>query len=178
MVVLIDVRTREEYTVHHASDARHLPLDEILAGKVGFLSEVDKNDRLELYCRSGGRSEMARKALVALGFLNVVNRGGLRDVESGSSLLAGERYWFRPARFWKWFACYYPASRRGWAVTLMLLGLAGALFVFVESRSLSMSDTLIDFAPWAIALMAVFDMLCFRHGEYPSWWRQGSTSQK
>jgi len=81
-----------------------------------------------------------------------------------------ENYWFRPARFWKWFACYYPASRRGWGVTLMLVGLGGLIFSFIDSHSQSVSDTLINFAPWMIALFALYDMLCFRHGEYPSWW--------
>ncbi len=83
-----------------------------------------------------------------------------------------ERYWFKPARFFKWFAFYYPVSRRGWGVTLILFGVAGIIFSFIDSRSHSGSDTLIAFAPWAIALMALFDMLCFRHGEYPSWWRK------
>lgn len=87
-------------------------------------------------------------------------------------------YWFKPARFFKWFAFYYPVTRRGWGATSILLGLAGILFVFVDSRSHSVSDTLLNFAPWAIALMAVFDMLCFRHGEYPWWWRKGEGKKK
>jgi hypothetical protein len=81
-------------------------------------------------------------------------------------------YWFQPKKFWKWFAFYYPTSREGWGVTLVLVLLAVKLFLFIDARSHSGSDTLISFAPWAIALLAIFDMLCFRHGEYPSWWRK------
>lgn len=81
-------------------------------------------------------------------------------------------YWFRPTRFWKWFAFYYPASKEGWLVTIFLFAMAGGLFYFVESRSHSVSDTLLGFAPWLIALASVFDLLCFRRGEYPSWWRR------
>jgi len=81
MTLLIDVRTAEEYAERHAAHALHLPLDDILAGRVGLLGATDKHTRLELYCRSGGRSEKARQALVAMGFLDVVNLGGLDDVE-------------------------------------------------------------------------------------------------
>lgn len=82
------------------------------------------------------------------------------------------KYWFRPARFWKWFAFYYPASREGWIVTLVLLFIGANLLFIVDSRSHSLSDTLIGFAPWFIALGCVFDLLCFRRGLYPSWWKQ------
>lgn len=81
-------------------------------------------------------------------------------------------YWFRPKRFWKWFAFYYPTSRKGWGLTLILLGIAGLIFSFINERTVTVWDTLVWFTPWAIALMAVFDMMCFRHGEYPSWWRK------
>lgn len=81
-------------------------------------------------------------------------------------------YWFKPARFWKWFACYYPVSKEGWSVTLVLLGLVVGVFLYIDSRSHSVADTLIGFAPWGIALGALFDLLCFRRGEYPHWWRR------
>jgi len=56
--------------------------------------------------------------------------------------------------------------------TLVLLGIGVILFVFVDSRSHSTSDTLLGFAPWAIMMMTLFDMLCFRYGEYPAWWKR------
>lgn len=82
------------------------------------------------------------------------------------------KYWFRPARFWKWFAFYYPVSKEGWVVTTFLLLIGGKLFLIIDSRSHSVSDTLIGFAPWFIALACIFDLLCFRRGLYPSWWKQ------
>ena len=81
-------------------------------------------------------------------------------------------YWFRPKRFWGWFAFYVPTSRAGWIATLILLALAVLLFRAIDAESHSGSDTLLSFAPWAIALLALFDLLCFRFGEYPSWWRK------
>lgn len=81
------------------------------------------------------------------------------------------RYWFKPARFWKWCAAYYPVTWEGWVATFLLGGSALALFLLIDSRSHSGSDTLIGFAPWFIALGALYDMLCFRRGEYPAWWK-------
>ena len=83
-------------------------------------------------------------------------------------------YWFRPKRFWRWFAAYYPASWQGWIVTLILLALAVLVFRKIDSTSHSVSDTLFSFAPWAIAIMALFDLACFRKGEYPWWWKKHS----
>lgn len=83
-----------------------------------------------------------------------------------------QKYWFRPARFWRWFAAYYPASWQGWASTLVLLVIAVVIFLNIDSRSHSVSDTLLNFAPWAICFLVIFDGLCFRTGEYPHWWKK------
>ena len=79
-------------------------------------------------------------------------------------------YWFRPLRFWGVFALYYPVSRKGFIATAFLVAPLVLLFLFIESQELSLFDTLFQFAPWAIAFGAIFDLLCFRFGEYPSWW--------
>lgn len=82
------------------------------------------------------------------------------------------KYWFKPKRFWNWFAFYYPTSLAGWLATVFLLTVFVRLFFIVDARSHSASDTLINFAPYAIAIFLLFDFLCFRFGEYPSWWRK------
>ena len=38
----------------------------------------DKKTPISLYCRSGGRSEMALKTLVSLNYTNVENLGGIQ----------------------------------------------------------------------------------------------------
>jgi len=81
------------------------------------------------------------------------------------------RYWFKPKRFFKWFAFYVPSSLRGWIVTIILILFAAVSFLFIDNRSHSSSDTILNFTPWAIIIMLIFDMLCFRFGEYPSWWK-------
>ena len=82
-------------------------------------------------------------------------------------------YWFKPARFWKWFAAYYPVTWQGWVVSVLAVVLLIKIFIFVDSRSHSVSDTLLGIAPWFIAIGLAFDMMCFRKGEYPAWWRHG-----
>jgi hypothetical protein len=82
------------------------------------------------------------------------------------------RYWFRPKKFWGFFAFYYPSNLSGWIATLFLSALLIWAFSMADRHSHSSSDTLISFTPWAIAILAVFDLLCFRLGEYPSWWKK------
>jgi hypothetical protein len=73
---------------------------------------------------------------------------------------------------------YYPASWQGWLCTLILSVLAVIIFTQIDTRSHSGSDTLINFAIPAIALMLLYDLLCFRTGEYPYWWRRKGESVK
>lgn len=81
MLLLIDVRTKEEFVERHAPEAKNIPVDEICEGKLGILEDVPKNTPIQLYCRSGHRSETAKEALILLGFTDVTNLGGLNDVE-------------------------------------------------------------------------------------------------
>lgn len=61
----------------------------------------------------------------------------------------------------------------------MLVGLAIIIFFFLKSSRQSVFDTLIVFLSWAIALSALFDVLCLKKGEYPYWWRKKiSTRQR
>jgi hypothetical protein len=84
------------------------------------------------------------------------------------------KYWFRPKRFWKWFAFYYPSSFSGWIVTLIIINLGVITFLLSDFDSKSLSDTLIKFLPYGLGLLITFDLICFQFGEYPYWWRKGS----
>lgn len=81
MAFLIDVRTKEEFAERHAPGAKNIPVDEICEGKLSILEGMPKNTPIELYCRSGHRSETAKEALNFLGFTNVTNLGGLDNVD-------------------------------------------------------------------------------------------------
>ena len=73
--VLLDVRTQEEFDVGHILTAILLPYDEINLKAATVLP--DKEKEIVLYCRSGRRSAIAKKALVELGYKDVKDFGGI-----------------------------------------------------------------------------------------------------
>lgn len=73
--VLLDVRTQEEYDAGHIASAVLLPYDEITVKAASVLPEKEKE--IVLYCRSGRRSAIAKKALVELGYQKVEDFGGI-----------------------------------------------------------------------------------------------------
>lgn len=85
-IVLLDVRTREEYEEKHIPDSVLIPVD-ILADEAGN-TLTDKNVPVFIYCRSGRRSVTAAKILIEKGYTDVYNLGGIIDwpyeTESGS----------------------------------------------------------------------------------------------
>jgi len=70
-VLILDVRTQEEYKACHIKGARNIHVKE-LPGRVGELPE-DKNTELVTYCESGFRSAHAAIFLKAYGYTNVRN---------------------------------------------------------------------------------------------------------
>ena len=75
--MLIDVRTAQEFSAGHAEGAVNMPLQDL---EDGIMPGVDKHQEITVYCRSGGRSEMARSILLQNGYTKVTNAGGLQDV--------------------------------------------------------------------------------------------------
>jgi rhodanese-related sulfurtransferase len=73
--VLLDVRTQEEFDAGHIASAILLPYDEIALKAATVLP--DKEKEIVLYCRSGRRSAIAKKALVELGYKDVEDFGGI-----------------------------------------------------------------------------------------------------
>lgn len=82
------------------------------------------------------------------------------------------QYWFRPKRFWGVFAFYYPSSLPGIFVTSFLIAVLIGIYFLVREITTSYLYTALFVLPWFIACGAIFDMLCFRFGEYPSWWNK------
>jgi len=72
-LLLIDVRTPEEYRSGHIPTAINIDYREIADG----LEETDRDQRIVLYCRSGSRSRNAYRTLREMGFTNVVDFGGI-----------------------------------------------------------------------------------------------------
>ena len=75
--IILDVRTPEEFAQRHIPGAINVP-NEIIETQA--LSQLPDKDQLILvYCRSGNRSKQASEKLVALGYTNVVEFGGIND---------------------------------------------------------------------------------------------------
>jgi len=71
---LLDVRTTDEFNNGSLPDAKNIPLAilPVLAHE-----QLDKDEPVLVYCRSGGRAIMAEKILTSLGFSNITNIGGI-----------------------------------------------------------------------------------------------------
>jgi len=76
-IVLLDVRTQEEYDEKHIPGSILIPVDEL--EKRAELELPDKNAEIFVYCRSGRRSVTASEILVRLGYTGVYNLGGIND---------------------------------------------------------------------------------------------------
>lgn len=75
--LIVDVRSGEEYASGYYKNAKNIPVDQVESRLKDF---GDKNGKIVVYCRSGGRSSRAKSILEANGFKNVVNGGGLSDM--------------------------------------------------------------------------------------------------
>lgn len=74
---LVDVRTQEEWDEGHAPQARHVPLADLEAGELP--TDIPKDAKVYVYCRSGNRSGVAIGILEQAGYTDVTNIGGLTD---------------------------------------------------------------------------------------------------
>ena len=78
-VILLDVRSPEEYASGYLQGALNIPHDRI---EVEIAAVVpDKSAQIILYCRSGRRANTALETMRAMGYTNVSNYGGLEDAQ-------------------------------------------------------------------------------------------------
>ncbi len=78
-VVIIDVRSDEEWDSGHLDAAIHIPHTEIAQKIEGVTS--NKDAKIVLYCAVGGRAGKAKKVLDLLGYTRVENAGGYDDIK-------------------------------------------------------------------------------------------------
>jgi len=76
-IILLDVRTIEEYESGHIEGAILISVDNLKEEAEKKLE--DKEIPIFVYCRSGNRSTTASNILVSLGYKNVYNLGGIND---------------------------------------------------------------------------------------------------
>jgi rhodanese-related sulfurtransferase len=77
--LLLDVRTPEEFAAGYIERAELFPLQDLQQGNY---PTVPKDTKIYVYCRSGNRSVEARNILLAAGFTDVIDLGGVPDVQA------------------------------------------------------------------------------------------------
>ncbi|WP_114764274.1 rhodanese-like domain-containing protein [Vibrio rhodolitus] len=76
--MVVDVRTPQEFAAGHLDNAVNFPLADLDK----HFANMDKNQPIVVYCRSGNRSGIAYDYLVEQGFTQVHNGGGLVEMQS------------------------------------------------------------------------------------------------
>ena len=72
-MTVVDVRTEAEWNTGHLEGALHIEWQDILK----ISSDIDKDEEIFLYCRSGNRSGKATKILIEAGYVNTKNAGSI-----------------------------------------------------------------------------------------------------
>ncbi len=76
-LIILDVRTLDEYNSGHIENAVLLPNTSIADDAESVLP--DKDQTILVYCRSGNRSASASAELASMGYTNVYDFGGIID---------------------------------------------------------------------------------------------------
>lgn len=76
-VIILDVRSREDYQREHIAGAVSLPNDEVEESAENVLP--DKDAIILIYCKSGKNSAAAAEKLVKMGYKKVYDFGGIDD---------------------------------------------------------------------------------------------------
>lgn len=75
-MILIDVRTKEEYENDHVDGAINHDIMDMMQG---IFPSVNNDEEITLYCESGNRSMMAKSMLENAGFKKVVDAGSINN---------------------------------------------------------------------------------------------------
>ena len=84
--LIVDVRTAEEFAAGHFPGAINIPHEDIVPGIRAH--NVDKDQTVLLYCRSGNRSGQAEIRLQSSGFAGAKNVGGLKALLAATGRVA------------------------------------------------------------------------------------------
>ncbi len=75
--LLVDVRTPAEFAGGHVKGSLNIPLDSVQ----NHLAKFKNHKNIIVFCKSGGRSGMAKTILQQNGFQNVINGGTWQNVD-------------------------------------------------------------------------------------------------
>lgn len=76
-IVILDVRTLEEYDEKHIPGAVVIPNETITKEPLKELPDLEQE--ILVYCRSGNRSRQAAEKLIEAGYTNVYDFGGINE---------------------------------------------------------------------------------------------------
>lgn len=80
--LIIDVRTLEEFQSAHLNKAINIEWQNILS----IQNNINKTEKIYLYCRSGNRSQKATEILIDAGYVDVENLGSLEQASEALNL--------------------------------------------------------------------------------------------
>jgi phage shock protein E len=83
-VVIIDVRTPEEFAAGHLEGA--VNIDVSASDFDAVVSELDTDGSYAVYCRTGNRSAQAAERMAGLGFDDVIDLGSLEEAEAATGI--------------------------------------------------------------------------------------------
>jgi rhodanese-related sulfurtransferase len=85
---VIDVRTPAEFAAGHVDGSENI---DVSAGSFEQqVEQLDKDEEYVVYCQSGNRSAQAADKMADLGFTEIVDGGGIVDLQSaGAEIVAG-----------------------------------------------------------------------------------------
>ena len=77
--LILDVRTEEEYAEGHVPGAMNISHEEVL----GSVDELKKYNHIYIYCKAGGRAQVAAQMLNMSGIKNltIITQSGMYDWE-------------------------------------------------------------------------------------------------
>lgn len=84
--IYLDVREEEEWIAGHVKGALHIKMEDIFAGNY---AKIPQTTPVYVYCRSGRRAGEVIRFLEQKGFTNLINAGGLLDLE-GVEIVEGK----------------------------------------------------------------------------------------
>ncbi|MFT6796679.1 MAG: phage shock protein E [Maribacter sp.] len=76
-IILVDVRTPEEFKQGHLDNAQNINLFDV--DFENKFSVINKDETIYVYCKVGGRSAKAQEKLLSLGYKKVINLEGGYD---------------------------------------------------------------------------------------------------
>lgn len=81
MTTILDVRSPAEFNSGHINNALNVPVDQLAQRLSQQQCQIDKTDRVIVYCAAGGRAGLAQSLMERAGYKDVINAGGYQQLK-------------------------------------------------------------------------------------------------